>query len=79
MVDFDPMEQQQTLEMRAELWHAGRVVAQEDRLLLENLYFYHEILLMLANVGFADVLIRAGYSAKKPTAEDTMLVFSARK
>jgi SAM-dependent methyltransferase len=79
LVDLDPMEQLQTLEMRAELWHEGRVVAQEDRLLLENLYFYHEILLMLANVGFADASASAGYSAKKPTADDTMLVFSARK
>jgi SAM-dependent methyltransferase len=79
LVALDPMEQRQTLEMRAELWHEGRLVAQEDRLLQETLYFHNEILLMLANAGFADVSVRAGYSAKKPTADDTMLVFIARR
>jgi SAM-dependent methyltransferase len=79
LVDLDPMEQRQTLEMRAELWREGRLVAQEDRLLQENLYFCNEILLMLVNAGFADVSVRAGYSVKKPTADDTMLVFIARK
>jgi hypothetical protein len=33
---------------------------------------------MLAHAGFADVLVHAGYSAKEPTANDTMLVFIAR-
>ena len=55
LVDLDPIEQRQTLEMRAELWREGRLVAQEDRLLQENLYFRNEILLMLAHAGFADV------------------------
>ena len=77
LVDLDPVEQRQTLEMRAELWREGRLVAQEDRLLQENLYFRNEILLMLANAGFADVSVRAGYSVRKPTADDTMLVFIA--
>jgi SAM-dependent methyltransferase len=79
LVDLDPLEQRQTLEMRAELWREGRLLAQEDRLLVENLYFRNEILLMLANVGFADVSVRAGYSVREPAADDTMLVFIARK
>ena len=73
------MEQRQTLEMRAELWREGRLVTQEERLLQENLYFRNEILLLLANAGFADVSVRAGYSGRKPTADDTMLVFIARR
>jgi len=79
LVDLDPIEQRQTLEMRAELWREGRLLAQEDRLLQENLYFRNEILLMLAHAGFADVSVRAGYRAKEPTANDTMLVFVARR
>ena len=79
LVDLDPMEQRQTLEMRAELWREGRRMAQEDRLLQENLYFRNEILLMLAHAGFADISVRAGYSANDPKANDTMLVFLARK
>jgi len=77
LVDLDPIKQRQTLEMRAELWHEGRLTAQEDRLLEENLYFRNEILLMLAHAGFADVSVRAGYSAREPRADDTMLVFIA--
>jgi SAM-dependent methyltransferase len=79
LVDLDPIEQRQTLEMRAELWREGRLVEREDRLLQENLYFRNEILLLLANAGFADVSVRAGYSAKEPAADDTMLVFIARR
>jgi SAM-dependent methyltransferase len=79
LVDLDPMEQRQTLEMRAELWSEGRLVAQEDRLLLENLYFRNEILLMLAQAGFTNVSTRAGYGAREPAVDDTMLVFIARK
>jgi len=79
LVDLDPMEQRQTLEMRAELWSEGRLVAQEERLLQENLYFRNEILLLLANAGFTDVSVRAGYNERKPTGDDTMLVFIARR
>jgi SAM-dependent methyltransferase len=79
LVDLDPIEQRQTLEMRAALWREGRLVAHEDRLLQENLYFRNEIVLMLVHAGFADVSVRAGYSAKEPTANDTMLVFVARR
>jgi SAM-dependent methyltransferase len=79
VIDLDPMEQRLTLEMRAELWREGRLVAQEDRLLQENLYFRNEILLMLANAGFANVSVHAGYSAMEPTANDTMVVFVARR
>ena len=78
-VDLDPMEHRLTLEMRAGLWREGRLVAQEDRLLQENLYFRNEILLLLADAGFAEVSVRAGYSVRQPTADDTMLVFIARK
>jgi len=79
LVDLDPMEQRQTLEMRAELWREDQLVAQEDRLLQENLYFRNEILLMLANDGFTDVSVRAGYSVREATVEDTMLVFIGRR
>jgi SAM-dependent methyltransferase len=79
LVDLDPMEQRQTLEMRAGLWRENTLVAQEDRLLVENLYFRHEILLMLAQAGFVDVSVRAGYSSRQLAADDTMLVFIARK
>jgi hypothetical protein len=65
--------------MRAEHWREGRLVEREDRLLQESLYFRNEIVLLLANAGFADVSVRAGYSVKEPTAEDTKLAFIARR
>ena len=79
LVDLDPMEQRMTLEMRAELWREGQLVEQEDRLLQENLYFRNEILHMLEHAGFVNSSVQAGYSARNPTPDDTMLVFTARK
>ena len=79
LVDLDPIEQSQTLEMRAGLWREGRLVEQEDRLLQENLYFRNEILLMLAHAGFVDVSVRAGYNMSEPAAADTMLIFISRR
>jgi hypothetical protein len=73
------MEQRQTLEMRAELWRDGHLVEREDRLLQESLYFRNELVLLLANAGFADVSVRAGYSVREPAAEDTVLAFIARR
>jgi hypothetical protein len=73
------MEQRMTLEMRAELWREGQLVEQEDRLLQENLYFRNEILHMLEHAGFVNSSVQAGYSARNPTPDDTMLVFTARK
>jgi hypothetical protein len=35
--------------------------------------------IMLATAGFVEVSVRAGYSAREPAADDTMLVFIARK
>jgi hypothetical protein len=54
-------------------------VEQEDRLLQENLYFRNEILHMLEHAGFVNISVHAGYDARNPTADDTMLVFTARK
>ena len=34
---------------------------------------------MLTAAGFVEVEVRAGYSNSAPTADDTMLVFMARK
>ena len=79
VIDLDPMEQRQTLEMRAELWREGRLVDQEERRLQENLYFRNELLLLLANAGFESISVRAGYSADEAVADDTMLVFIAQK
>jgi len=79
LVDLDPLEQLLTLQMRASLWREGRLVAQEEHTFQATLYFRNELLLMLAHVGFPEVAVRAGYSDAPATAQDTTVVFVARK
>jgi SAM-dependent methyltransferase len=76
---LDPLEQRITLQMRATLRRAGQLVAEEEHALKTNLYFRNELLLMLEQAGFGDVKVRAGYTDAAPTADDTMLVFIARR
>ena len=68
LVDLDPLEQRLTLQMRAALWREGRLIAQEEHTFQATLYFRNELLLMLAQAGFADVAVRAGYSDAPATA-----------
>lgn len=76
---FDPLEQEITLQMHATLHRTGQLIAEEEHTLKTNLYFRNELLLMLAAAGFQDVTVRAGYTDVAPTADDTILVFIARK
>src|SRR2546423_2626715 len=46
LVDLDPLLQRQTLAMRARLWRGAELARQEDHILVENLYFLQEVLLM---------------------------------
>lgn len=77
--DLDPLEQRTTYQMRARLWHAGRVVKEEEYSLRINIYFAQEVLLMLSEAGFRDVEVEAGYSRRPATADDGMVAFVARK
>jgi SAM-dependent methyltransferase len=79
LVDLDPLEQLITMQMRAEQWRDGVLVAQEEYTLKESLYFKHEILLMLERAGFSDVSVYGGYSGLEATSEHTVLVFIAKK
>ena len=79
MLDLDPLEQRLTRQINARLWRAGALVAEEERSLLENLYFRNELLLMLDQAGFADVAVLGGYAGEPATPESAMLVFVARK
>jgi hypothetical protein len=61
------------------LWQDGNLAAAEEQTLTENLYFGNEVQLMLATVDWADVTVYRGYTGALATADDTMLVFVARK
>lgn len=79
LADLDPMEQRLTMHIRAALVREGQRVVEEEGTIQISLYFRNELLLMLAQAGFADVEVRAGYSDAPATAADTTVVFVARK
>lgn len=76
-VDVDPLEQRLTLQMRAAMWRDGLLVTEEARSLQSNLYFKHELLLMLEQAGFRDLRVYAAYTEREPAPDDTVLVFIA--
>ena len=79
LVDFDPLEQRLTRQIRVALWHAGQLVAEEEHSLLGSHYFRNEVLLLLAQAGFRDVTIHEGYSGSAAERQRAMVVFVARK
>lgn len=79
LAELDPVQQRLRMEIRAELWREGRLVAEEKGAIRINLYFASEMLQMLEAAGFVEAEMRAGYSERPATAEDTFVVFIARK
>ena len=79
LVDFDPLAQRATRELRAFMWVDGELVAEEEHVLTTTLYFKDEIVLMLERAGFVDVDVRGQYNDEPPSPEDDFLVFVARK
>ena len=47
IVNVDPVEQTSTREVRLQKWLNGELVAAEEHILHGNMYFEHELLLML--------------------------------
>jgi hypothetical protein len=79
LVALDPFEQRITMQARVALWREGQLIAEEERMLQESLYFRNELLLLLAQAGFLEVEVRAGYTEAQATMEHGMLVFVAKK
>jgi len=78
-LDFDPLEQVWTREIRATLWRDGEILKEEVHRLREKAFFRNELLVLLAQAGFADVAVVGGYDERDVKAEDLMLIFIARK
>lgn len=79
VAELDPLRQLLVMEIRAELWREGRLVAEEEGAIRIDLYSNREMLQMLDAAGFVNVDVRAGYSERPATAEDGFVVFVARK
>jgi SAM-dependent methyltransferase len=76
---FDPLAQQVTREVRAFMWRDGELVAEEQHLLTETLYFKGELVLMLERAGFVKVEVRGQHDDRPPAPEDDVLVYLGRR
>ena len=79
IVELDPLTQRVTYEMHAEQWHNGQLVAEEDRILNINMYFKDELLLLLEQAGFGNVVVQGDHNDTGATSDDDFIVFIARK
>jgi SAM-dependent methyltransferase len=78
LVDLNPLEQTELIEMRARLWHQGAVAKEETHRLGTCLYFAQEIRWMLEEAGFRDISIESGFTGLPATPDDVMVAYLAR-
>jgi len=76
---FDPLLQQWILEIRGRRWREDDLLEQEEHSIVLLAYFVQEILLMLDTVGFIDVMVQGRYTGTPAAADDTTVVFVARR
>ena len=79
LFDVNPSTQVVTMQMRPRLYRDGAMVKEEEHTIRIAMYFREELLSMLAHAGFSSVEVQAPYSGRSATAEDTSLVFIARR
>jgi hypothetical protein len=53
--------------------------AEEDRLLNIGLYFRNELLIVLEQTGFGDIIVEGDHNDAEATSDDDFIVFIARK
>lgn len=79
VVELHPLEQRVSLEMHAEQWRDGELEEDETRLLTIQLYFPHELRLLLERAGFTDVELQGDHNGAPATGDDDFVVFVAKK
>jgi SAM-dependent methyltransferase len=79
LVDFDPLAQRATRQLRAFMWRGGELVAEEEHSLTETFYFMNELVLMLERAGFVDVEVRGQHEDRPPAPDDDFLVYLGRR
>jgi SAM-dependent methyltransferase len=79
ILELDALEQRVSLEMHATMWRDGTVVAEEIHRLDIGLYFKNELLMMLEQAGFDDVVVHGDHVEAAPTSDDEFVVFVAKK
>ncbi len=78
-VSFDPWDLVTTMEMRGLAWQGDDLVTEETYTLKIRPYFRSEMLLMLRSVGFVDIEVQGAYTEAEARADDSVIVFVARK
>lgn len=79
VLDLNPLEQTFAFQIQTDLWRDGQIIEQEERILRGCFYFKNEVLLMLERAGFGDVAVYGAHTEHEAKAEDTDLVFIAKK
>ena len=60
-------------------WQNGQLVAEEDRILNIGMYFTGELLLLLEQAGFGNVVVQGDHNDAGATSDDDFIVFIAQK
>ena len=76
-IAVDALDQTHTLEIRAQKWVDGELVATEEHPLSMRHYFRDELLLMLERAGFHDIDVRGDYSDDPPSPDHQFLTYRA--
>jgi SAM-dependent methyltransferase len=79
MLDVDPLSATYTRQVRLEKRASGKLVASEERILKENVYFANELRLMLQTAGFREIETHGDYTDEAATSDHYELIFTAIK
>jgi SAM-dependent methyltransferase len=79
VVAFEPLSQRHVLEMKARLLRGDVVILEETSRLSENLYFAQELVGMLHDAGFEDVVLEGAHTGVRATEDDATVVLVARR
>jgi SAM-dependent methyltransferase len=77
-LEIHPLDQTLVLEIRAEKFRDGRLVAAEEHALSIRVYSPTELILLLERSGFASVEVLGHHNDAPPTGDDDFLVYVAR-
>lgn len=79
IADLNPLEQILTLQYRAQRWQGEQLLGEEERTLTSNIYFKNELVMMLEQAGFDNIIVQGDFMETLATPEDANLIFIAQK
>ena len=65
--------------MWAERWREGKLIAEELYTLKDTIYFKNELVTMLEQAGYDQVMVHGDFTEAEATADHNIWVFIARK